>query len=137
MLHVTKSQLAELIAPALREDPVECCGFLIGTDGRTSSVRPIRNIKSDSRSQFEMDQSEVKTVLADASASGEEALAVYHSHTYTQAYPSATDVEITIKRGWAGYYHVVISLAEKTRPVVRAFMITAEGEVEEEFIQTD
>jgi proteasome lid subunit RPN8/RPN11 len=137
MIHITKSQLAELISHALREDPVECCGFLIGTEGRTSSVRSTRNIKSDSQSRFEMDESEWKQVLIEAEASGEGAVAVYHSHTNTQAYPSVTDVEIAVKNGWAGYRHVVISLAEKTHPVVRVFMITADGEVNEEVIQTD
>jgi proteasome lid subunit RPN8/RPN11 len=137
LIHITKSQLAELISHALETDPFECCGFLIGTDGRTSSVRPTRNIKSDSESRFEMDESEMKIVLAEADGLGESAIAVYHSHTYTQAYPSATDVKIAIKHGWAGYHHVVVSLAEKTRPVVRAFMITADGDVDEEVIRTD
>ena len=84
-----------------------------------------------------MDEDEVNNVLAEAEASGDGAVAVYHSHTYTQAYPSTMDVKIAIKHGWAGYHHVVISLAEKTRPVVRAFMITADGDVDEEVIQTD
>jgi proteasome lid subunit RPN8/RPN11 len=137
LIHITKSQLAELITHALREDPTECCGFLIGADSRTSSVRPTQNIKSDSQSRFEMDEAEVKTVLAEAELFGDGAVAVYHSHTYTQGYPSATDVKIAVKNGWAGYHHVVISLAEKTRPVVRAFMITADGDVVEEVIQTD
>ena len=137
MLHITKSQLAELITHALETDPAECCGFLIGVDGKASSVRPTRNIKSESESRFEMDEVEVKQVLAAADEAGEGALAVYHSHTYTPAYPSATDVKVAIKRGWAGYHHVMVSLVEKTRPVVRAFMINADGDVDEEVIQTD
>ncbi len=84
-----------------------------------------------------MDESEVKAVLEEAVKSGQGPIAVYHSHNYTQAYPSATDVKLAVNNKWAGYHHIVISLAEKTRPVVRAFMISGSGNVDEEFIDTD
>ncbi|MEK7247217.1 MAG: M67 family metallopeptidase, partial [Chloroflexota bacterium] len=55
-------------------------------------------------------------------------LAIYHSHTASEAYPSPTDVRLAF---WPEAYYVLVSLADKDKPVVRAFRII-EGEVTEE-----
>jgi proteasome lid subunit RPN8/RPN11 len=56
-------------------------------------------------------------------------LAIYHSHTHTEAYPSATDVRLA---AWPDAYYVLVSLEAKENPVVRAFRIVDETITEEE-----
>lgn len=41
---------------------------------------------------------------------------------------------LTSESGWMDLFYVLISLVEKTRPVVRAYRISDDGEVAERFI---
>ena len=43
-----------------------------------------------------------------AEARGDEIVGVWHSHTHTDAYPSATDVRQAVEPGWI---YVIVSLA--------------------------
>jgi [CysO sulfur-carrier protein]-S-L-cysteine hydrolase len=58
-------------------------------------------------------------------------LAIYHSHTASEAYPSPTDVRLAF---WPEAAYVLISLSDPARPVVRAFRIE-DGAVTEERIE--
>ena len=66
-----------------------------------------------------------------------EILSIYHSHTLSQAYPSPTDIVNAVESGWIQPNYVLISLVEKTRPIVRAFKISADSKVEEIIIEHD
>ena len=76
-------------------------------------------------------------VESEAEAKGRKIVAIYHSHTHTQAYPSQTDVNNAVESWWTEPYYVLISLVEKTRPIVRAFRISDDGAVSETMIETD
>ena len=80
---------------------------------------------------------ELMTAEQDAESRGERIVAIYHSHTFTQAYPSQTDANNAVQSGWTEPVYVLISLAEKTRPVVRAFQISDVGSIVELPIATD
>jgi proteasome lid subunit RPN8/RPN11 len=54
--------------------------------------------------------------------------AIYHSHPRTPAYPSATDIKLAFFPEAA---YVILSLARRDRPDVRAFRIVS-GQVSEE-----
>jgi len=54
-------------------------------------------------------------------------LGIYHSHTHTEAYPSATDIRLAY---WPDTLYFIISLKDPDRPVLRAFYIR-DGRVEE------
>ena len=53
-------------------------------------------------------------------ARGWDLLAIYHSHTLTPAYPSATDVRLAF---YPEAHYVIVSLQEPDLPRVRAFRI--------------
>lgn len=55
-------------------------------------------------------------------------LGIYHSHTRTRAYPSATDIGLAQH---PGALYLILSLADDTRPDLRAFSIDG-GQVSEE-----
>lgn len=135
MLKIPKPLIAEMIAHALDTDPEECCGLLLGKDTSVSTGRRIPNMHENPVSRYTMDPLEVMRAEKEADQLGLDLTAIYHSHTFTQGYPSETDIQNATESGWADRYYVLVSLVEKTRPVVRAFWITAVGEVSEVFIQ--
>ncbi len=126
-----------MIAHALEEDPLECCGVLLGSETEARRLERIRNVSEDRERRYSMDPLEQAAAEQRADAAGEGITAIYHSHTYTQAYPSKTDVRNAVNSMWTGPFYVLVSLVEKTRPVVRAFRISDSGEVTEAVITTD
>jgi proteasome lid subunit RPN8/RPN11 len=134
---IPRKVLAEMISHALEDDPNECCGFLIGKDGEATRSRRARNVHKNKISRYSMDPVEVMEIQQDSDAKGEVFVAIYHSHTYTQGYPSETDVNNAVDSGWTDPYYVLVSLVEKTRPVVRAYRIRDDRSVEEIVIVTD
>ena len=103
--------------------PNEACGLLVG---RTAAERfiPMKNIAA-SPHQYEMDPVEVIAALRRLRDTGEELMAICHSHPHGPAEPSKTDIE-------RAYYpeaaHLIVSLADAKRPQVAAFRIL-DGEV--------
>ena len=133
-LKLPKQLLAEMISHALDRDPEECCGLLLGTGNTVTRLRRIRNTHESRVNRYNMDPLDVIEAERDADGAGEEFVAIYHSHTYSQGYPSDTDIRNAVDSGWIDPFYVLVSLVEKTRPVVRAYRISGDGEVAERFI---
>ena len=136
-IKIPRKVLAEIISHALEDDPNECCGFLLGKDSEVTRSRRSKNVHKNKISRYSMDPVEVMEIQQDSDAKGEVFVAIYHSHTYTQGYPSETDVNNAVDSGWTDPYYVLVSLVEKTRPVVRAYRIHDDKTVEEIVIMTD
>ncbi|MBT3943173.1 MAG: M67 family metallopeptidase [Chloroflexi bacterium] len=134
-LRLPKSLLAEMISHALDADPEECCGVLLGRGDEATRLRRIRNVHESRVNRYSMDPLDLIEAERDADGRSEEFVAIYHSHTYSQGYPSDTDVRNAVESGWTGPYYVLVSLVEKTRPVVRAYRISEDGDVVEQFIR--
>ncbi len=134
---IPKTILANMISHALESDPEECCGVLLGADGEAEECRRLRNVHPQPVRRYEMPPLDLMRVESEAEARGRRIVAIYHSHTHTQAYPSQTDVRNAVESWWTEPYYVLISLVEKTRPIVRAFRISDEGTVTEIVIVTD
>jgi proteasome lid subunit RPN8/RPN11 len=62
-----------------------------------------------------------------------ELLAIYHSHPHTEAFPSATDVELAF---YPEATYLIISLQDPEQPVIRAFGIV-DGRVSERVLSVD
>jgi proteasome lid subunit RPN8/RPN11 len=136
-IKIPRKVLAEIILHSLSEDPDECCGILLGKGDQVSSSRPVENTHPNKVSRYSMDPLAIMKLQKEADEGGDQFVAIYHSHTYTQGYPSETDVNNAVESGWTDPYYVLVSLVEKTRPVVRAYRITEKGEVMEQVITTD
>jgi [CysO sulfur-carrier protein]-S-L-cysteine hydrolase len=126
-----------MITHAMELDPEECCGLLFGKSGAVTSSRRMKNVHENRVSRYTMDPRELIDAQRVADSRGDEFVAIYHSHTWTQAYPSETDVNNAVDSGWTDPYYVLVSLVEKTRPVVRAYKIGEDSAVEEIVIKTD
>ena len=129
--------MAELITHALEDDPNECCGLLLGTGDDVDELHRMSNVNKKPISRYTMQPGELLEAQEKVKKSDREFVAIYHSHTFTQGYPSLTDVKNAVKVSSISTRHVIVSLVEKTRPVVRAFAINDDSEVTELVIRND
>ena len=74
-----------------------------------------------------MDPEEQFRVMKEMRQNGHEMVAIYHSHPYSQAYPSPVDVSLAF---YSDQFYLIVGLTDKDRPEVRAFEIV-EGDVRE------
>jgi proteasome lid subunit RPN8/RPN11 len=93
MLVVTRPVLASLRAEAAKAAPLECCGILLGRDGRITRIRPAANVHPDPARHFEIDPAVLIAAHREARAGGPELVGYYHSHPAGHPRPSATDCE--------------------------------------------
>ncbi|HUR51448.1 MAG TPA: M67 family metallopeptidase [Mycobacteriales bacterium] len=127
MLSLPRALVDQVLAHARRDHPDECCGVIAGKDGTATRLFEMENAER-SPTGFTFDSTEWLRVYRDVDDADEELLAVYHSHTATEAYPSRTDVL------WAQHNEFAHWLLVSTRSdedEVRSFTIT-EGVVSEE-----
>ena len=136
-IKIPRQLLAELITHALQDDPNECCGLLLGNGDEADELLRMSNVNKKPISRYTMQPGELVEAQEKISKSDREFVAIYHSHTFTQGYPSLTDVKNAVKVSSISTRHVIVSLIEKTRPVVRAFSINGNSGVTELIIQTD
>jgi proteasome lid subunit RPN8/RPN11 len=136
-IKIPRQILAELINHALEDDPNESCGLLLGNGDGIDELFRMSNVNKKPISRYTMDPGELLEAQETAKKSKREFVAIYHSHTFTQGYPSKTDIKNAVKVASISTRHVIVSLVEKTRPVVRAFSINGNSEVTELVIQTD
>ncbi|GIU97058.1 MAG: CysO-cysteine peptidase [Actinomycetota bacterium] len=128
MAELDEGLYAEIVAQGLREFPNECCGLIAANgDGRPVKVFPMRNADA-SPVTYRLDGREQLRAFEEMEANDWELWAIYHSHTHSEAYPSETDVRLAF---YPEARYIVLSLADRERPVVRSFFIR-DGEVQEE-----
>jgi proteasome lid subunit RPN8/RPN11 len=121
----------EMVAHAVADAPNECCGIIAGKDGRAIKLYRAKNSEA-SPYRYNVDPKDLLRIFRECEDNNWTFLAIYHSHTTSEAYPSPTDVRLAF---WPEAAYVLISLADPARPVVRAFRI-ANGAVTEEAIET-
>ncbi len=127
MLPLSDDFREQMIAHAREQFPKECCGMLAGVDGKPVKVVRATN-SEESEFRYRVDDQDLLRFLHDNDDNGWDFLAVYHSHTRSEAYPSPTDVRLA--SNWPDPYYVLVSLEDQENPVVRAFRIT-DGEISE------
>ena len=110
--------LEQIVRHAQSHAPKESCGLIAGR-GAGERLIPIRNLL-ESSTAFEMEPAELIRSLRQLRESGEQLLAIYHSHPFGPAHLSAEDVR-------RAYYpeaaHIIVSLEAPETPVVRAFRV--------------
>ncbi len=119
-VRLTREQLDRMLAQAYAEAPNECCGLLLGRGDIVEAVVPGRNIHMSPRI-YELDPQDQLRAFRLMDEHGWELVGIYHSHPATEAYPSKTD---QAKALYPDARYVIISLADRDRPRVRAFRIT-------------
>lgn len=124
-IHLTRADAAAIVAHARAGVPDEACGLLAGNGDRVEVVYRTRNADASPVS-YRVDSRDQWRAMRDAEARGLEVLGCFHSHTHSDAYPSATDVAQAFYPEWA---YVLVGLGE-AEPALRAFRIRT-GDIEE------
>jgi proteasome lid subunit RPN8/RPN11 len=92
-IEVTSGAIATLLEEAKRAAPAECCGLLLGRDGKVQEARPASNVAHDPLRHFEIDPAALFAAHRAARAGGPELLGYYHSHPNGHPLPSASDCQ--------------------------------------------
>jgi proteasome lid subunit RPN8/RPN11 len=130
----------EMVAHAVAGLPNEACGLIAGADGRP--VRHYAMANADrSPVVYRFDPKEQLQVFTELEEARWDLLALWHSHTHTEAYPSPTDVAQAHWRdpvsgqevpAYPGTTYLVLSLQDRENPSIRGFRFEAGEPVEEE-----
>ncbi len=127
MLKLPQDLIDEMIAHAREDAPNECCGIIAGQDGRAVKLFRTKNSEA-SPYRYNVDPKDLFRIHRECDDNGWEFLAIYHSHTASEAYPSPTDIRLAF---WPESYYLLVSLQHPEEPAVRAFRIL-DGQVSEE-----
>jgi proteasome lid subunit RPN8/RPN11 len=117
----------EIVEQGLREFPNECCGLIASVDGVPTKVFAMRNADA-SPVTYRLDGVEQLHVFERMEDEGLDLWAIYHSHTHSEAYPSETDISLAF---YPDARYILLSLADRSAPVLRSFFIV-DGQVTEE-----
>lgn len=116
--HLDRATFDALVDHAWSDFPYEVCGLLgLRRDGRIEHF-PIRNAER-SMTYYSMDPKELLQAMRTIEDEGW-GLAIYHSHTHTEAYPSVTDIELA---SYPEATYLIVSLQDPDAPDIRAFHI--------------
>ena len=134
-MRISRPLLDELISHAREEAPNECCGMVIADPGPPARARRLHRAVNVAASplRFEVDPAELLRVHDEIERTGS-CLAIYHSHTRSEPYPSQTDINFAIN--WPGVEWIIVGLAGGEAAEVRSYLIDG-GEVSEVAIEED
>ena len=116
--------LDALTAHAVRGYPEEACGLIAGHGTFGERFLPAENVLA-SPTAYEMSPAWLASTFRALRESGEELVAIMHSHPSGAAVPSRRDIAQAYDPSAA---HVIVSLVDREHPKIRAFRI-ASGEV--------
>ena len=139
-IFLPKKVIGNMFDHSLNLDPEEACGVLLGNKNQVSKNVRINNIHEEPLTRYTMDPNELLKVTLEAEKKDLDIIGFYHSHVYTQAFPSSTDIKEAITNSFGNpvdYFYIFISLVEKNRPIMRAFKIDSLKNVNEENITFD
>ena len=93
MLTVPAAVLDDIVAQALDEAPLECCGLLAGelATGVVHRYLRCRNAAASAR-VYTVEPRDQLRATRNAEDDGLDIIGVLHSHTHTPPYPSHTDI---------------------------------------------
>jgi proteasome lid subunit RPN8/RPN11 len=118
-ISLTAKIMDQIVDHARSVHPQEACGLLIGHTPNAERFVATANVLA-SEAAYEMDPGFLAATFRSLRTSGEQLVAIMHSHPRGPAEPSETDLQ-------RAYYpetaHIIVSLASLELPQVRAFRI--------------
>ena len=140
MIELERSFFDEMVEHGLAAFPNEACGLLAGKEGRPIRFFAMRN-QDASTVSYRIDPKEQLQVETEMEDEGWQTLGIFHTHTHSEAFPSATDQDrafwppIGSEPRMAMFpdsYYLIMSLVDRTSPDLRAFRIVEVGRVDED-----
>ncbi len=124
-INFSRAHYEQMMAHLLRVYPQEGCGLLAGRGDQVAGVYPVTNILR-SPVAYEMDAREQVLAMLAIEDAGHELLAIFHSHP--QGPPALSESDLA-QNLYPDVWQIVVSLADRQRPVARAFRIS-QGQVQ-------
>ena len=118
MIKIPQSAYNEMVLHALKDNPIEACGYLAGINGEVKYAIPMKNT-DESNEHFSFEPGEQFEAFKKTKSEGLRLIAVYHSHPETPARPSEEDIRLAYDPNVS---YVIVSLASET-PVMKSFLI--------------
>jgi proteasome lid subunit RPN8/RPN11 len=134
VLTIARAHVDAIVAHARADYPDEACGVIVGPEGSDSPERYVKMTNAErSPTFFQFDSGEQLALYKEMDSRNEEIVVVYHSHTFTEAYPSRTDIGLAVE---PQAHYLLVSLADDTGGdvPVRSYRIE-DGQVFEEEIR--
>ena len=129
MIQIPRKIYDSMIQHAQSSYPNEACGILAAQPGEpVSDFFPMKNLDESSISYF-MDPKEQLQVFKKMRQAGLEMRGIFHSHVASEAAPSQKDVRLAF---YPEMSYLIVSLADRQKPVLRSFRIQDEKVEEEE-----
>ena len=135
-IRLKREHIDAMVAHALEDAPIECCGLLAAKDGVVAAVRRAKN-KEASPYRFSIDPLETRKHEQAIDDAGMELAGFYHSHTGSHAVPSPTDIRMMGPFFGPPFVHFVIGVADREKPEVRVWHIDGSERVERTFQVVD
>lgn len=118
MIKMPQNVYDEIVAHALRDNPIEACGYLAGINGEVKYAIPMKN-RDASNEHFSFDPQEQFDAFKKTQKEGLRLISVYHSHPETPARPSEEDIRLAYDPNVS---YIIVSLAGET-PDMKSFII--------------
>lgn len=128
-MNIQQEILDQITEQAMRDKPLECCGYLAGEGKTISKAISMENIDK-SPHHYSFNPEEQFKVIKQIRKDKLKVLGVYHSHPESPARPSEEDIRLAYD---PSLLYVIISL-QNAETSVRSFAIK-EGKVSEEELQ--
>ena len=135
-IRLKREHIDAMVAHALEDAPIECCGLLAAKDGVVAAVRRAKN-KEASPYRFSIDPLETRKHEQAIDDAGMELVGFYHSHTGSHAVPSPTDIRMMGPFFGPPFVHFVIGVADREKPEVRVWHVDGSERVERTFQVVD
>lgn len=129
-LKLKKSDYDQILAHCEKGLPNESCGLLAGTvEGDRKNVTKVYLLTNldASREHFSMDPKEQLAAVKDARANGFDLIGNFHSHPESPSRPSEEDKRLAYD---SSIEYLILSLQDRENPVLKAFGIDKEKNVE-------
>ena len=124
-MNISQELLAEIVAHALEEPKIECCGLVAAAseaDGSKTAKRVCRAVNIHASAlKFEIDPIEQLKLTTAIEDEGWEVGAIYHSHVRSPPKPSQTDINYAAHTGPIEW--IIVGLSAGAEPEVRSYLI--------------
>jgi proteasome lid subunit RPN8/RPN11 len=119
-LRIARAVLADIAAHAVAEAPRECCGLLVGAEGRVEESVRTTNLEPG-LTRYLVDPAAQVALMKRLRGTGREIVGAYHSHPRSEAVPSESDLADAVS---ADFLCVIVSLIDPERPITRAYRLS-------------
>jgi len=131
-IRLRREHVDAIVAHALEDAPIECCGMLAAHEGLVVDIYRAVN-KEDSPYRFSIDPLQTRRLEEQIDASGSTLAGFYHSHTGSDPIPSPTDIRMMGSLFGPPYVHFVVGVADRANPILRAWYIQDGDRIEQQF----